>query len=66
MLASSSAKIVVVCKYESAFDVNLLKAITAGIAAKRPIAVAIKASDIPGATALIVACVASENPGKSP
>ena len=32
-------------------DIYLLYAISAGIAAKRPIAVAIRASDIPGATA---------------
>ena len=35
--------------------VNLLNATTAGIAANNPIPVAINASDIPGATALIVA-----------
>jgi len=62
MLASSSEKIIVDCEIVSESAVNLLKASTAGIAANRPIAVATKASDIPGATALIVACVASDKP----
>ena len=49
---------------DSDSDTYLLKAITAGMAANKPIAVATKASDIPGATALMVACVASDNPWK--
>ena len=44
--------------------INLLYAIKAGIAAKRPIAVAIRASDIPGATADKVACDAHARPLK--
>ena len=62
MLASSSAKIRVFWLIDSDSDVNLLKATTAGIAANNPIPVATKASDMPGATALIVAWVASDNP----
>ena len=62
MLASSSAKIRVLWLIVSDSDVNLLNAITAGIAANKPIPVAINASDIPGATAFMVACVASERP----
>ena len=42
--------------------VNLLKARTAGMAANSPRAVAINASDIPGATALMVAWVAWISP----
>ena len=45
-------------------EINLLYAIRAGMAAKRPIAVAIKASDIPGATADKVACEAPARPLK--
>ena len=48
----------------SSSEANLLYAKTAGIAANKPIAVATKASEIPGATALIVACVASDKPLK--
>ena len=42
----------------------LLYAIKAGIAAKRPIAVAIKASEMPGATVYKVAWFGSANPLK--
>ena len=62
MLANSSPKTEDCWSWESDSEANLLYATTAGMAAKRPSAVATRASDIPGATALIVACVASDSP----
>ena len=55
LLISCSPKIesYLIKSFEKA--VNLLNAITAGIAANKPNAVAINASEIPGATAFIVA-----------
>ena len=62
MLANSSPNTDDCCNWVSESDANLLYATTAGIAAKRPNAVATRASEIPGATALMVAWVASERP----
>ena len=62
MLTNSSPKTDKDLICASVETVNLLKARTAGIAANSPRAVAINASDMPGATALIVAWVASDKP----